>query len=183
VVSDPLVDKAGVAVARPGLMCGRGSPSGQWVHRMIARLTVSLRAAAVIGRDQSGGDEGPMSVVEYIPADRASTSLVIEDQFSNLRGESFSLPLSFPDACRLCLTGGHREDGPNRVRRSTQIVSCHVCGIRRESSSSCVTHAHLAADPRATDIDDVARSGVAAPCRKRCRTCSAHRAAHSASSR
>ena len=43
VVSDPLVDKASVAVARPGLMCGRGSPSGQWVHRMIARLTVGLR--------------------------------------------------------------------------------------------------------------------------------------------
>ncbi|MDF2760278.1 MAG: hypothetical protein K0S99_2912 [Thermomicrobiales bacterium] len=36
-----------------------------------------------------------MSVVEYVPADRASTSLVIEDQFSNLRGESFSLRLSF----------------------------------------------------------------------------------------
>jgi len=41
-------------------------------------------------------------------------------------------------------------------------VGCHVCGgIRRESSSSCVTHAHLAADPRATDIDGVARSSVA----------------------
>jgi hypothetical protein len=47
-----------------------------------------------------------MSVVEYVPADRASTSLVIEDQFSNLRQESFSLRLSFPDACRLSLTGG-----------------------------------------------------------------------------
>jgi hypothetical protein len=34
--------------------------------------------------------KGPMSVVEYVPADRASTSLVIEDPFSNLRGESFS---------------------------------------------------------------------------------------------
>jgi len=68
-----------------------------------------------------------MSVVEYVPADRASTSLVIEDQFSNLRGESFSLPLSFPDACRLSLSGGRRgADGPNRVRRSTQIVGCHV---------------------------------------------------------
>jgi len=44
-VSDPLVDKAGVAVAGPGLMCGRGSP-GQWVHRMIARLTVLIETRA-----------------------------------------------------------------------------------------------------------------------------------------
>jgi hypothetical protein len=124
-----------------------------------------------------------MSVVEYVPADRASTSLVIQDQFSNLRGESFSLPLSFPDACRLRLIGGRSgADGPNRVRRRTQIVGCHVGhrrglpgrqsgelgrvgysaggGIRRESSLSCNTHAHLAADPPATGIDRVARSGV-----------------------
>ena len=68
-----------------------------------------------------------MSVVEDVPADRASTSLVIEDQFSNLRGESFPLPLSFPDACRLSLTGGRRgADGSNCVRRSTQIVGCDV---------------------------------------------------------
>jgi hypothetical protein len=39
-----------------------------------------------------------MSVAERVPADPASTLLVIEDQFSNLRGESFSLRLSFPDA-------------------------------------------------------------------------------------
>jgi hypothetical protein len=39
------------------------------------------------------------SVVEDVPADRASTLLVIEDQLSNLRGDSFSLPVPFPDAC------------------------------------------------------------------------------------
>ena len=72
-----------------------------------------------------------MSVVERVPADRASTSLVIEDQFSNLRGESFSLRLSFPDACRLSLTGGcSGGDGPDRLRRNTQIVGCHVCQRR-----------------------------------------------------
>jgi hypothetical protein len=50
----------------------------------------------------------------------------------NLRGESFSLPLSFPDACRFSLIGGRRgADGPNRVCRSTQIVGCHVCHRRR----------------------------------------------------
>jgi hypothetical protein len=59
VVSDPLVDKAGVAVARPGLMCGRGSPSGQWVHRMIARLTVRLRRAR-IGSGLSHRSEEPL---------------------------------------------------------------------------------------------------------------------------
>ena len=31
----------------------------------------------------------------------------------------------------------------------------------RSWAATCVTHAHLAADPRATDIDGVARSGVA----------------------
>ena len=68
-----------------------------------------------------------MSVVEYVPADRASISLVIENQFSNLCGKSFSLPLSFPDARRLSLTGGRSgADGPNRVRRSTEIVGCYV---------------------------------------------------------
>jgi hypothetical protein len=46
------------------------------------------------------------------------------------------------------LTGGRGgADGPNRLRRCTQIVGCHVCsGARHESSSSCVTHAHIAAD-------------------------------------
>jgi hypothetical protein len=72
-----------------------------------------------------------MSVVEYVPADRGSTSLVIEDQFSNLRRESFSLPLSFRDACRLSLTRGRRgADSPDRLRRSTQILGCHVCHCR-----------------------------------------------------
>jgi hypothetical protein len=53
-----------------------------------------------------------MSVVEYVPADRASTSLVIEDQFSNLRGESFSLRLSFRIRGRLSLTGDAERRRP-----------------------------------------------------------------------
>jgi hypothetical protein len=39
------------------------------------------------------------SVVEDVPADHASTLLVIKDQLSNLCGNSFSLPVSFPDVC------------------------------------------------------------------------------------
>lgn len=54
------------------------------------------RLSAAVG---VGDDECQRSVVEDVPADRASTLLVIEDQLSNLRGNSFSLPVSFPDAC------------------------------------------------------------------------------------
>jgi hypothetical protein len=106
------------------------------VKRRTAELTdetvqrIVGRSEGIGGRKQARrrvAPPGVMSVVEDVPADRASTSLVIEDQFSNLRGESISLPFSFPDACRLSLAGGRRgDDGLNRVRRSTQIVCCHV---------------------------------------------------------
>jgi hypothetical protein len=46
-------------------------------------------------------------------------------------------------------------------RRTSPVGQSASGGIRRESSSSCITHAHLAADPRATDIDSVPRSGDA----------------------
>jgi hypothetical protein len=73
---------------------------------------------------------GPMSVVEYVPADRASTSLVIEDQFLNLRG-SLSRCHSRSRMRAASVSGGRRgADGPNRVCRSTQIVGCHVCHRR-----------------------------------------------------
>src|SRR5215203_1241432 len=61
------------------------------------RLAVGLRARCCDrSRSEWDATKGPMCVVEYVPADRASTSLVIEDQFSNLRGESFRLRLPFP---------------------------------------------------------------------------------------
>lgn len=54
----------------------------------------------------------------------------MKNQFSNFPGESFSLPPSLPGVCR-SLSGGRRAaDRYNRVRRSTQIVGCHVCNRR-----------------------------------------------------
>jgi hypothetical protein len=61
--------------------------------------TEGLADAAVSAAVGMGDDECQRSVVEDVPADRASTLLVIKDQLSNLRGNSFSLPVSFPDAC------------------------------------------------------------------------------------
>ncbi len=124
------------------------------------------------------------SVVEDVPADRASMPLVIKDQLSNHGGNSFSLPVSFPDARRLGAAGGSGSNGcPDRVGRSSKLVGCDVGhrhslpgrergelrrlgqstrgGIRHESGPVRVTHAHLAADPGTTDVDSVARASVA----------------------
>src|SRR5687767_10336246 len=58
-----------------------------------------LTDAAVVCCGRSGRRRCQRAVVEDVPADRASTLLVIKDQLSNLRGNSFSLPVSFPNAC------------------------------------------------------------------------------------
>ena len=103
---------------------------------------------------------------------------------SNLSGNSFSLPVSFPDACCLSVTGESGSKGcPGRICRSSQVVGCNVgqrhglpgrksgelrrvgqsrCGsIRHESGPVRITHANLAPDPGTTDVDSVTRAGVA----------------------
>lgn len=61
------------------------------VPALPARADVALhiglrRSRCNRSRSEWEATKEPMSVVEYVPADPASTSLVIEDQFSNLRG-------------------------------------------------------------------------------------------------
>jgi hypothetical protein len=125
-----------------------------------------------------------VSVVEDVPADCASTPLVVEDELPNFRRDPFSLPVSFGDARSLSLTAcrGVRSGCPDRICRSAQVVGGDVghcrclpsrergvlCGfgqvtaggIRRECGPAGVTHAHLAAHPGTTDVDSVTRAGV-----------------------
>ncbi len=57
---------------------------------------------------------------------------------------------------------GYRHCLPGRKSGELRRVGQSTCGgIRYESGTVRITHAHLAADPGTTDVDSVTRAGVA----------------------
>lgn len=164
--------------------CGARSADLFGPNLHIRRCHSCRMVAVVKGLFRGGVERVAASVVEDVPADRASTPLVVEDEFPNFRGDPPSLPVSFGDARRLSLTTREsvRNGCPDRICRSAQVVGgdvghCHslpscesgkLCGfgqvtsggVRRECSPVGVTHAHLAAHPGTTDVDSVTRAGV-----------------------
>ena len=126
---------------------------------------------------------GFRSVVEDVPADGAPALLIIENEFTDGSREMLPLPLPFLGPSLRSVVGWNACAGrPDGVRRSAQVMGGDVShrnrlarrqcsqlrwighparrGIRLESCSVCVTHAHLTADPGSTDIDGVAGPAV-----------------------
>jgi hypothetical protein len=150
-----------------------------WLGRMRNGLRKPRWSAAV-----GVGDQCQRSVDEDGPAERASTLRVIKDQLSNLRGNSFSLPVSFPERVltlpawrkwKQRLPGSHMPQLPGRglrrappplparpqERRTPPGRAVHV----RQHSPRKRPGAHHACSPRrgskTTDVDRVTRVGVA----------------------
>jgi hypothetical protein len=169
--------------------------AAQWAKNINQDRYVRVRSSGnVVVRDGIGlrarrcyrslseweATNGPMSVVEYVPADRASTSLVIEDQFLNLRGESFSLPLSFPDACRSVSSADAEAPTALIAYAAAPRSSAATCAAafaakaaRRASPMRTSPRTHA----RPTSMASHGRVSRGCSSSKRCRTCSAHRAA------
>jgi hypothetical protein len=118
-----------------------------------------------------------------VPADGAPALLIIENEFTDSGREMVPLPLPFLGPSLCSVVGWDACAGrPDGVRRSAQVMSGDVShrnrlarrecgelrwighparrGIRLESRSACITHTHLTADPRSTDIDRVAGPAV-----------------------
>ncbi len=67
------------------------------------------------------------SVVEGVPADVAATSLVVQDELTDIRRNVVPLPITFSDPPDCCLAGRPRRGGsPDRVGRGTQVVRSNM---------------------------------------------------------
>lgn len=122
-------------------------------------------------------------VVEDVPADGASALLIVENEFTDGGGETRPLPLPFLGPGKFRVGGrGAGTGGSDGVCRGAQVVGGDVghrnrlarrqCGelhwighparrgIGLESLVVCFAHAHLAANPGATNLDGVAGPAV-----------------------
>ena len=151
--------------------------AGQCVRAAPGRPRPSARIAVRVSA-------WPPSVVEDVPADRASAPLVVEDKVTHFDRDLIPLPSKFTHPCCLSFTSRGRSAGrPDRVGRGAQVVSRDVshrhrlpscecrelrcpgqstcCGIRGESDLMGVAHPHLAPDPRTTNVDGFTWPGIA----------------------
>jgi hypothetical protein len=157
-----LVAAPTICEARPAADPGERRRPQRGQKRMSDRLRVSRRRRA---------------------ADGASALLIVKNEFTDSSRQVRPLPLPFLGSSLRSAVGRDACAGrPDGVRRSAQVMGGDVShrnrltrrqcselrwighpagrGIRPESRSVCVTHAHLTADPCSTDIDGLAGPAV-----------------------